>query len=208
MKELEKTKRISISAILFLLVLVIGFITIKKPDVVFTNDSDHALQFLKNHTYIISADSMSSMHQESYILIDTRSNFEFTKGHMVQAVNIPQSQILKKEHLDLFKGARANDKLIIIYNETPELANNSCLLLFQLGFENVNLLSVDTYYEDEIFKITHKSIEKPSFDFAQTMEEAKIAPVKKIIPKQKTFPQKKKVVTKPKKKKKMPEGGC
>lgn len=208
MKELEKTRRISISAILFLLVIVIGFITLKKPETFFTKDSEHTLQFLKNHNHVISADSISSMEPGTYVLIDSRSNFEFSKGHMAHAVNIPQNQLLKKEQHDVFNSALANNKRIIIYNETPEMANNSCLLLYQLGFENINLLAVNTYYHDETFKIVDKSVEKPLYDYAQTMKEAKVPPVKKIIIKQKTLPQKKKVVTKPKKKKKMPEGGC
>lgn len=193
---------------LFLLVIVIGFITFKKPDMIFTNNSDHTLQFIKNHAYIVPVDSISSMAQETYMLVDTRSNFEYTKGHMDDAVNIPQSQLLKKEHLDVLKKALADNKYIIVYNETPEKANNSCLALYQLGFEKIKLLAVDAYYRDETFTIIEKTIEKPLYDFAQTMKEAKIAPVKKITPKQKTLPQKKKVVTKPKKKKKMPEGGC
>ncbi|MCA0932303.1 rhodanese-like domain-containing protein [Lutimonas saemankumensis] len=208
MKELEKTKRISISAILFLLVLVVGFVTIRKPDVFFTKDSDHTLQFLNDDAYIIQLDSLALMEKGSYLLIDNRSNFEYTKGHMVDAVNIPQNQILKKEYLDVIKNAAANNKTIIIYNETPEIANNSCLLLYQLGIENLKLLAVDAYYQSETFKIVDNTIEDPLYDYAQTMKEAGIAPVKKIIQKQKTLPQKKKVVTKPKKKKKMPEGGC
>ena len=208
MKELEKTKRISISAILFLLVLVVGFVTIKKPDVVFKKDSDHTLQFLNNHTYIVQLDSLALMDKGSYLLIDNRSNFEYAKGHMVDAVNIPQNQILKKKYLDVIKKAVANNKMIIIYNETPEIANNSCLLLYQLGIENLKLLAADTSYQNETFKIVDNTIEEPMYDYAQTMKDAGIAPIKKIIQKQKTVPQKKKVVTKPKKKKKMPEGGC
>ena len=51
-------------------------------------------------------------------------------------------------------------------------------------------------------------MEKPLFDFAQTMKNASIQPIKKITAKTKPKPAKKKVITKPKKKKKMPEGGC
>ena len=57
-------------------------------------------------------------------------------------------------------------------------------------------------------KAVGESVEKPLYDYAKTMKEAKVPPVKKITIEQKTLPQKKKVVTKPKKKKKMPEGGC
>ena len=96
----------------------------------------------------------------------------------------------------------------IIYGKTPEEANAAFMLLYQLGNENLKLLSVTTYYDDKQFHIKNIEIGKAKVNYASTMEKAKVQPIKKIVVKPAPIPVKKKVVVKPKKKKKMPEGGC
>ena len=148
------------------------------------------------------------MDEDSFMLIDTRSHFEFVKGHLKNAVNIPKSEIIQGENLEKLKIATAKNNTLVLYDETPDLANSAIILLHQLGFTKIRLLTVNAFYQQNEFNIVDVRIDKPAFDFAMTMEEAGIAPVKKIKLKVTAQPQKKKVVTKPKKKKKMPEGGC
>jgi rhodanese-related sulfurtransferase len=208
MKELEKTRRISISAVLFLLVIIISVLTFKKPEFNFTNSSEKTLEFVANHSHILSFTDFLELDKDSYLLIDVRSSFDYSKGHMENAVNIPKSQLLDPIAINIFKDAVSTEKTMILYGENPETANSSCLLLYQLGYEELKLLSVQSYYENKEFHIAGLEVEKPLFDYAQTMKKASIQPVKKVTPVKKPSPVKKKVVTKPKKKKKMPEGGC
>ncbi len=208
MKELEKTKRISISAVLFLLVIIISVLTFKKPEFNFTNSSEKTLEFVANHNHILSLTDFQELDKDSYLLIDVRSSFDYSKGHMENALNIPKSQLLDPIAINIFKDAVSTEKTMILYGENPETANSSCLLLYQLGYEELKLLSVQSYYENKEFHIAGLEVEKPLFDYAQTMKKASIQPVKKVTPVKKPSPVKKKVVTKPKKKKKMPEGGC
>jgi rhodanese-related sulfurtransferase len=208
MKELEKTRRISISAVLFLLVIIISLLTFKKPEFNFVNSAEKTLEFVANHKYLLSLTDFQQLHKDSYLLIDVRSSFDYSKGHMENAVNIPKSQLLEPIATKIFKDALSTKKTLILYSENPETANSSCILLFQLGYEQLKLLSINSYYENKEFHITDLEVEKPLFDYAQTMKKASIQPIKKITPAKKAPPVKKKVVTKPKKKKKMPEGGC
>lgn len=208
MKELEKTRRISISAVLFLLVIIVSLLTFKKPEFNFVNSSGKTLEFVTNHNYILSLNDFQELDQDSFLLVDVRSSFDFSKGHIENAVNIPKSELLDPSANALIKEAVAADKSMIIYGENPEIANSSCMLLYQLGYEELKLLSVQCYYKNKEFHIAVLEVEKPLFDYAQTMKKASIQPVKKVTPVKKPPPVKKKVVTKPKKKKKMPEGGC
>lgn len=208
MKELEKTRRISISAVLFLLVVIISLLTFKKPEFNFVNSSVKTLEFVANHKYLLSLTDFQELDKDSYLLIDIRSSFDYSKGHMENAVNIPNSQLLEPMATKIFKDAVSAKKTMILYGENPEKANSSCILLYQLGYEPLKLLSINSYYENKEFHITGLEVEKPLFDYAQTMKKASIQPIKKIAPAKKPTPVKKKVVTKPKKKKKMPEGGC
>lgn len=208
MKELEKTRRISISAVLFLLVIVIGLLTFKKPEFNFTNSSEKTLEFVNNHNHVMSLTDFQQLDADSYLLIDVRSNFDYSKGHMDDAVNIPNNQLLDPESKKIIETAVSSEKPLILYGENPETANAACLLLYQLGYNELKLLSIRSYYENKEFHIANLEMEKPLYDFAQTMKTASIQPVKKIAPKTKPIPKKKKVIPKPKKKKKMPEGGC
>lgn len=206
MKELEKTKRISISAVLFLLVVIISLLTFKKPEFNFVNSSESTLEFVRNHSHVISLADFQKLDTASYLLIDVRSNFDYAKGHISHAINIPKSQILDPESLGVIQNAVSSSKPLIVYGENPETANTASLLLFQLGYEQLKLLSIQSYYDNKQFHIAALEVEKPKFDYAETMKKASIQHVQKIAPKPK--PVKKKVITQPKKKKKMPEGGC
>jgi len=208
MKELEKTRRISISAILFLLVIVIGLLTYKKPAYNFTNSSEKTLEFIKNQSQVISLADMQKLDRKNYLLIDVRSNFDYSKGHIEHAVNIPKSRLLESEAKEIIEMAIKKNQALIVYGENPESANTACLLLFQLGYEQLKLLGIESFYDDKEFQTKSVTIETPLFDYADTMEKAKIQTIKKITPKTRPQPAKKKVIAKPKKKKKMPEGGC
>ena len=208
MKELEKTRRISISAVLFLLVIIISLLTFKKPEFIFVNSSEKTLEFVANHKYLLSLTDFQELDKDSYLIIDVRSSFDYSKGHMEDAINIPKSQLLEPIATKIFKDAVSTNKTMILYGENPETANSSCILLYQLGYEQLKLLSINSYYESKEFHKTGLEVEKPLFDYVQTMKKASIQPIKKIAPAKKAPPVKKKVVTKPKKKKKMPEGGC
>lgn len=208
MKELEKTRRISISAVLFLLVIVIGLLTFKKPEFNFTKSSESALEFISNQDHILSLADFQKLDPNSYLLIDVRSHFDYSKGHMDRSLNMPKNQLLNSEVKTLIQTALSNEKVLILYGEDPENANAASMLLFQLGYTPIKLLSIESFYDDKEFHIKSIEVEKPLFDYSETMKKASTPFVKKVAPKVKTQPAKKKVVPKPKKKKKMPEGGC
>ena len=207
MKELEKTKRISISAVLFLLVVVISLLTFKQPQFSFTNNTDKTLEFINDDSYIISWADFKQIDSNSFVIVDVRSNFDFSKAHINNAVNIPLSQLLDKNSIALIKKSDAEHPAIL-YGKNPEEANAALMLLYQLGHENLRLLSVETYYDDRQFHVKNIEIGKSKLNYALAMEKARIRPIKKVIAKPLPTSKKKKVVVQPKKKKKMPEGGC
>ena len=207
MKELEKTKRISISAVLFLLVVVISLLTFKQPQFNFTNNTAKTLEFIDKDSYRLTWDEFEQIDSKNFIIVDVRSNFDFAKAHINNAVNIPLSQLLDKKSIALIEKSDLEHPAII-YGKNPEEANAALMLLYQLGHENLKLLSVETYYDDRQFHVKNIEIGKSKLDFAQAMEKARIQPIKKVIVKPLTTTKKKKVVVQPKKKKKMPEGGC
>ena len=205
MKELEKTKRISISAVLFLLIILIGVVTFKKPKYVFEKDTATTLQKIIEEDHFLSLEDFNSIDPTQYILLDVRSNFEYAKGHLKDAINISAHQTFSDSSTKLLKSLKNRDKTIIVYGENPDNADSAWMLLYQLGYENVKILSAETKYTDGKFKIKNYDLEKPSVNYAQVMQKAQSSSgnkneIKKSTPK--------KVVPKLKKKKRVAEGGC
>ncbi len=205
MKELERTKRISISGVLFLLAILIGVLTFKKPKYVFEKDTVTTLQKINKMDYFLNLEYFKSVAPDQYILIDVRSNFEYAKGHIKDAINIPAQQTFSGNSIALLRSLKNGDKTIIVYGENPDEADSSWMLLYQLGYENVKILSVETNYIDSEFQVKNYDLEKPSVNYAQVMAKAQnfsgnMNETKKPAPK--------KVIPVQKKKKRVAEGGC
>ena len=101
MKELERTKRISISAVLFLLIILVGFLTFKKPQFVFEKNSASTLEKIIKKDYILSLSDLDKLEASQYAVIDIRSNYEYEKGHLKDAVNISAHDVFSKSSIEL-----------------------------------------------------------------------------------------------------------
>jgi len=210
MKELERTKRISVSAVLFLLIIVIGVLSFRKPKYVFENNTETTLNKIMEKDYILTQDQLKTIDASQYVLVDVRSNFEYAKGHINNAVNISAPQAFSDENTDFLKKLKNSDKTIVIYGENPDEADSAWMLLYQLGYENVKILCVETIYQDNKFQVKDYALEKPSVDYAKIMNAAKKSSSNQKESTKVKTPKKepKKVTPKPKKKKRVPEGGC
>jgi len=208
MKELEKTKRISISAVLFLLIVTIAILTFEKPKYVFEKNTEAILNEVNNNNYILTLNQLDSIEQSQYQVVDIRSNFEYSKGHINDAINISTHDILVSENMDLFDDLKENSKTAVLYGKNPNEANSAWMLLYQLGYENAKILCVETNYIDNKFQVSNHALEKPAVNFAQVIKLAKSKSAKaKAKPVSKPT-KSKKVITVKKKKKRVPEGGC
>lgn len=216
MKELEKTKRISIAAVLTILVVIIALLSYKRPKHLYTANSTDVLAQISNPDYLIAQKDLDMANQA---LIDIRSQLDFDKGHLENAINIYAPEILNDKNSDILKDIKEAGKTLVLYGSHPNEAIAPHMVLFQLGHENIKILSVEnSYYQNKLITkdvtvensvadvnaFIQESVKKK----AEAMKKAKAAaPKPKYVPKPKvTTP--KKVVPK-KKKKKMPvEGGC
>lgn len=211
MKELEKTKRISISAVIFLLVIVIGLLTFRKPKHVFSTDAKTTLNEVLTKDYLISSASIKVMDTAAYVLVDVRSSYEYNKGHLPGAINIANNEILYDDNIRFFKSLNSDKKVAVLYSENPNGALGTWMTLYQLGYANSKILAIETEYANKVFVSKDVQIEKSALNYAAILDSLKTKkqvpvsePVKVIIKKQ--VP--KAVVPVEKPKKSAPEGGC
>ncbi|MCL7752612.1 rhodanese-like domain-containing protein [Polaribacter sp. Z022] len=202
MKELEKTKRISIATTLFILAVLIGLFTFKRPKNTFVYTSQQTLKILAQHKYLASISEISDTNN---VLIDIRNTFEFEKGSLNNAINIQPSEFLSEENLNLFKTFKKENKTVLLFGNNPEEVNLPYLLLSQLGYDNIKLLTLEIKYIQNNFFTKNSPVETYKNDINAFINESLKNSGSKIINKPK--PKKKRIVVR-QKKKKTAEGGC
>ncbi|WP_298493733.1 rhodanese-like domain-containing protein [uncultured Algibacter sp.] len=212
MKELEKTKRISIASTLFILAVLIGLFTYKRPKNTYSHDTKNTLEKVSNYNYFIN---LNDINNQDYALVDIRSAFDFEKGHLKDAINIHTPDFLNEDNLTIFKELKNTNKTIVLCGNNPQETNLPFLLLYQLGYDNIKLLTVDIDYNQNRLIAKNSEIETSKADVtafiqesvkkqAEAMKKAKVV----VKPKPKAVTAPKKIIPL-KKKKKMPvEGGC
>ena len=206
MKELDRTKRISIVAVLSILLIVIALLNYKKPSQLYRQNTMLTLSQLDTTDYLISPDELEA---SSFSVVDIRNPIEFEKGHLPGAVNIYTPELLEKTAWDQLNEF-SESGTILLYGANPKETLPAFMLLCQLGIGPVKILESENYMEENQMKMHYSQVEKETDDIAgfiemsvKTTAEKNKEAMKKSLP-----PPPKKVVPKKKKKKKMPEGGC
>lgn len=147
------------------------------------------------------------------LLIDTRTNDEFEKFSLPDAINIPLSQIFD-ENLNAYLNQDVYD--IILFSNDDFIANEAWMLGKRMGYNRLHVLDggLNAWFKTIIEPpLPNETMSEEAFElYAFRVAAGKYFGVAndtiEIETKVIKRPAPKKVVTKPKKKKKMPEGGC
>jgi rhodanese-related sulfurtransferase len=205
MKELEKVKRISIATILFILAILIGVLTFERPKNIFTYNTKTTLEKLTTTDYLISIDEIDLT---TNVLIDVRSQFEFEKGHLENAINMATPEILSDENQAILNEIKDKNKTIVIYGNNAQEANIPFMMLFQLGFDDIKLLRVELDYLQNKLVTNNEDVEMPITNIKAFIDESRknSTGTDTLMNSQSNVP--KKIITVQKKKKRAAEGGC
>jgi len=110
----------------------------------------------------------------AYRLIDIRDPNRYHLGAVTNAVNIPVSALLDKAVIKAFQQYKDDSIPVVLYGDTQQEAQGAWMLLRQLGFDNVRLMTggYSCYLEitrdstascppPEVLKYDFESIMKP-----------------------------------------------
>jgi len=147
------------------------------------------------------------------LLIDTRTTEAFEKYSLPNAVNIPLSHIFNEE-LNPYLDQDVYD--VVLFSNDNFTADEAWLIGNRMGYQRLYVLDgglnawFETIIEPELPKETmsREAYELYAFRKAAGKYFGVANDTVEIETEVKKVPAPKKVVTKPKKKKKMPEGGC
>ena len=205
MKELEKTKRISIASVLFILIVLVGLLTYKRPKHMYAVNSKTTLQNITTQDYLISLEELKNSEN---ILVDIRNEFEYQKGHLNNAINIYAPEILNEVKAKILEDLQKTTKTIVLYSDNPNDVVATFMVLHQLGFENLKIATINISYNQNKLITQNIDVENSVADINAFINESIKKAAQKPKPKPVVKAPPKKVIP-IKKKKKMPvEGGC
>lgn len=144
MRELKRTYRIFIGTLVFLFIILIGFLTLHTQKHPFVSGPEEVLlESIKGNDKITPPNVAKSIisKDEKFVFVDVRSQYDFVKGHLPNAKNIYSSDILDEENFNFFESLKEDDKIAILYGESVTEANIPYMILKQIGIKNLKLLN-------------------------------------------------------------------
>jgi rhodanese-related sulfurtransferase len=174
MDELNKTNRLTIAVIGIVLVIIIGLVTLRRPDIKYSLTPEESIALLNDPALIITPEQASALLKDSAgktVFIDVRNSIAFDRGHVKNAVNIPVRELFAKKSKATFRDIEKAGQTAVLYGETQQQANGPWLMLRQTGFKNV-LLFTGTYAQldianaDSLIRLLPQISEIPLIDTA------------------------------------------
>lgn len=210
MDELNKTNRLTIVVVAFAIVIIIGMITFRRPEVTYKLSPAESLALLNNPALLVTPDQSAGLIKDSagkYVFIDVRNSIAYGQGHIKNAINIPVRELLSKKSRQTFREIESANQTAILYGETQQQASAPWLMLHQTGFNSVKLFTgnfaqLNMADADSVTKLLPQFSETPLVDTAAL--KAVSSPQKE---KTEVKPVAKKTVT-PVKKEASSGGGC
>jgi rhodanese-related sulfurtransferase len=144
MDELNKTNRLTITVIAIVLVIIIGLVTLQRPDIKYTLTPAESLALLNDQALVITPAKAIALLKDNdgkTVFIDVRNSMAFDRGHVKNAVNIPVRELFAKKSKATFRDIEKAGQTAVLYGETQQQANGPWLMLRQTGFKNVMLFT-------------------------------------------------------------------
>ena len=115
----------------------------KEPE--YALNLEESLQDITKPTNVVALAELDKIKankgNKPFVFVDIRSPYDFVKGHMDQALNIPFNNMFSEENRKIFNQLKAENVDVILYGNDQSQANAPCMLLRQLGYLNVSLLA-------------------------------------------------------------------
>jgi len=143
MKELNRTDRLTIAAILFAVILMIGLITLKRPAIPYTQSIDETLNMVVASNEAVAPDEVYSLAMKNdpgYFLVDVRAPVDYQKSHIDHAVNIPVHDILNPDNMGTFSELDKDSKILVLYGDDQLESNGAWMMLKQIGINNIRVM--------------------------------------------------------------------
>ena len=135
--------RTIIALSLFVVIIIIGFLTMKKPLISYELNMEESIKELSEaelYFYPWELEAVINNEIDTVILFDIRDNFVFGQGHIPGAENMSAYDLSKAENIERLEVLKEDGYTVVLYGEDELQANGPLMLFRQVGFDNVRLL--------------------------------------------------------------------
>lgn len=197
--------RTLIALSLFIVLLIVGFLTMSRPDLTFNKNMEESLADLQNSEalfYPWQLESVINGQEKNVILIDIRDKFTFGQGNIPGSENISAHDLTLTENIERLEDLKEGNITVVLCGENQLQANGPWMLFRQMGLDNVKiLLGGYNYYAQHKDNLAESENDitlikgYPNYDFAElaakdeSVTESNSAPEKQpvnVVRKQKT----------------------
>ncbi|NPD46087.1 MULTISPECIES: rhodanese-like domain-containing protein [unclassified Lentimicrobium] len=180
MKELKRTKRLSVSIIGYLAIILIGLMSLNTPGIYFNVCEGHVMDELaemSNEVFPDEALDYIENNEPGYLFIDVRDEYKYLQSHLDDAINIPMNQLLEDDNIEVFQKAQQDSLIVVFYGDSQIQANGAWMLMYQLGYTNAKTmlggydLVASPDFDPDLMEAY--LLEEAQYDFYMIMEEAR-----------------------------------
>jgi rhodanese-related sulfurtransferase len=154
MKELMKTRNITVAVIIVLLILAFGFMSYNRPQYSFTMSSEEMLTQLDEVKSIglKEARNMVKSRDENTVFVDIRKSYDYEVKSIPDAINIPVAHLLDDENFALLEEMKENGKMVVLFGNSETQSKLPFMLLYELGLDNVRFLcgGLDDFFNEKL----------------------------------------------------------
>mgnify|MGYP006304521309 CR=1 FL=1 len=140
---MDGKSKLLIVVVAFVLLIILGILSVRKPGISYEMTTDQALENALSYIDEVFPEDLAYIVEDStpgYQLVDIRTPYDFLKGHISTATNIPSSIMLEEENLEYLRELDKDSVIIVLYGNDQSQANCPWMLLRQIGLENVKVL--------------------------------------------------------------------
>lgn len=160
----------------FVVVIIVGFITIPKPLLTYNLDMKQSISELNDKDALFTPQQLEDVISgklKNVVLFDIRDNFVFGQGHIPGAENMSANNLSQEESIERLKELKDQNYTVVLYGEDQLQANGPWMLFRQVGFDNIKILEGGySYYKTHKDNLTgdgddvyQKGI--PRYDYAE-----------------------------------------
>jgi len=141
--ELNPKKTLAV-AIIFVVVIIVGFLTMKKPLITYQETVKQSVRQLQNkkasYFYPYQLVNFINHNDKNIVLIDIRNKFAYGQGHIPGSKNISAIGLTRDKNLERLKEYQKNGLTVVLYGKNQLQADGPWMVFHQIGFHNVKVL--------------------------------------------------------------------
>ncbi|MFY9153541.1 MAG: rhodanese-like domain-containing protein [Prolixibacteraceae bacterium] len=127
----------------FVILVIIGFVTMRKPMISYQLDMAQSVKEIKNTDAVFYPWQLAgfiSKETKDVVLFDIRDHFTFGQGHIPGAENLSAHELTREESIERLEELKEKNITVVLYGQDQLQANAPCMLFRQIGLRNVKVL--------------------------------------------------------------------